>query len=148
MPSGRPSDYTEELAEAAAQLYASATGDLREVFAARDDMPDLTTLYRWEDKHPGFRDRLTRARQMRAHLMALEALEIADANERDTITRTGRDGAEYEVADHEWINRSRLRVETRLRLAKALNQRVYGDKSEQSGSLEVVHRIHVGPKPE
>lgn len=135
------------MVERVCEAYAAATGTLREVFSSRDDLPDLSTIYQWEQDIPGFSERLNRARQIRAHHMAQEAIEIADGTAYDTITATARDGTEYTKPDHEWINRSRLRVETRLRLAKALNQRTYGDKSEQSGSLEIVYRIHVGSKP-
>lgn len=148
MKVGRPTKYSEELAEAACTLYAEATGDLREAFKARDDLPDLTTVYRWEQAHPDFRDRLTRARQMRAHMLAESILDIADETAFDTITKTGRDGSEYEVANHEWINRSRLRVESRRWMAQKLNPSTYGDRIQQDGTLEVVHRIHLGPKPE
>lgn len=148
LPVGRPSSYTDEIGARVCEVYGSAVGTLRASFEADPSLPDLSTIYDWEQRHPQFAEQLSRARQRRAHLMALEAVEIADAGQCDTITKVGRNGEEYEVADHEWINRSRLRVETRLRLAKALNQRVYGDKNETSGTVEVVHRIHVGPKPE
>lgn len=145
---GRPSTYSTELAERVCDVFESEVGQLRAAFAAREDLPTISTVYRWEEAYPEFRERLTRARKIRAHLMADEAIDIADHTADDTITRTGRDGSEYEVADHEWINRSRLRVETRLRIAKAMNQSVYGDKTQQSGTVEVVYRIHRGPKPE
>jgi hypothetical protein len=76
------------------------------------------------------------------------AMEVADHGEGDTITAIARDGSEYQKPDHEWINRSRLRVETKLRVAKAFNPGLYGDKTQQTGSVEVIHRIHLGPKPE
>lgn len=145
---GRPSTYSDELGERVCDVFESEVGQLRAAFAAREDLPTISTVYRWEEAYPQFRERLARARKIRAHLMADEAIDIADHNANDTITKTARDGSEYEVADHEWINRSRLRVETRLRLAKALNQGVYGDKMQQSGELEIRYRIHRGPKPE
>lgn len=135
---GRPSTYSEEKAEKVCEVFAQAHGSLRSVFESRDDLPPLSTVYDWEHANPAFSERLQRARAARAHIMADEALRIADGSEHDGD----------EKPDHEWINRSRLRVETRLRLAKAMNQAAYGDKTQQSGSLEVVYRIHLGSKPE
>ena len=135
MPGGRPSDYSPEVAERVCEVFERSHESLRSAFAGRDDLPDLATVYRWEAAHPEFRERLTCARASRAHIMAETALEVADEVSGDTITRTNRDGEAYEVANHEWINRSRLRVETRLRLARAMNPRVYADKvqAEVSG---------------
>lgn len=144
----RPSSYTTERGIEAANFYAEAPGDLREAFAARDDLPDLTTLYRWELDIPEFRDLLARARRTRAHHLAESLLGIADENMHDTIVKRGRDGEEIEVANHEWINRSRLRVETRKWLAQRLNPDAYGERTQQGGTVEVVHRIHMGKKPE
>lgn len=144
---GRPSTYNEEMAERVLEAFATSRGSLHSAFDSRDDLPDLSTVYRWEEARPEFRERLNRAREKRAHVLAETCIEIADATEHDTLVKTGRDGTEYEVPNHEWINRSRLRFEARRWMAKTLNQRVYGEKSESSGTVEVIHRIHVGPRP-
>jgi hypothetical protein len=131
MPGGRPSTYTPELAQRVCDIFASAHSALRPVFDADPELPHLSTVYRWEEAHPEFREALQRARACRANVMAETALAIAD--ERDGDTTYGRDGTPR--PDHEWINRSRLRVETRLRLARVMNPRVYGDRvqAEVSG---------------
>lgn len=147
MPAGRPSSYTEELGDRVCEAYSTVSGGLREAFSADPDLPDIATVYRWEQEYPEFRDRLDRARARRAHLMAQEAVDIADASDGDTLVKTNKAGEEFETPNHEWINRSRLRVETRKWLAQMLNQRAYGNKTEQTGSLEVRHVIHVGPAP-
>lgn len=141
LPTGRPSIYSEEMAEKVCELFATARGSLRAAFEARDDLPCLATVYNWEQDNPGFLERLNRARAMRAHLIIDDAYEIADATELDTIRKIGRDGEVYETPNAEWINRSRLRVELRKWHAKSLNQRAYGDKSEQSGQVKVVYSI-------
>lgn len=142
------STYTEELGERICEAFESSPLSLRQTFEARDDLPTLTTVYRWEQQIPAFGERLARARRIRAHVLAESVLEIADHTERDTLVKTDRNGDEYEVANHEWINRSRLRVESRRWFAQKLNPSTYGERIEQGGSVEVVHRIHVGPKPE
>jgi hypothetical protein len=53
----------------------------------------------------------------------MEALDIADENQHDTIKR--QDGSEG--PDSEWISRSRLRVETRLKLLAKWDPKRYGE---------------------
>ena len=71
--------------------------------------------------------------------MSDEILAIADDSTNDAMTITRRDGSESEVADNEWINRSRLRVDTRKWLMSKLAPKKYGDKQqvEHSGELNV-----------
>ena len=51
----------------------------------------------------------------------------------------GHDDSTREVADNEWINRSRLRVDTRKWLMGKLAPKKYGDKVQQeiSGDLSI-----------
>lgn len=135
------------MAERVCEAFRSSPASLRETFNARDDLPDISAVYRWEEQYPEFHEQLQRARAARAHILAETALEIADATEFDTVTKQARNGEEFETPNHEWINRSRLRFEARRWLAKTMNQRAYGDRSEQTGSVEVRHVIHVGPPP-
>lgn len=94
-----------------------------------DDLPGISTVYRWEQAHPEFRERLSRAREIRAHVLAEAAVEVADDLERDSIQKLGEDG---EVIDErpntEWIARSRLRYEARKWHSGNLNPSAYGDK--------------------
>jgi hypothetical protein len=45
-------------------------------------------------------------------------------------------------------NSRRVRVDARKWSASKLMPKKYGDRIEQTGSVEVVHHIHIGPKPE
>ena len=57
--------------------------------------------------------------------MAEEILEISDDSSQDTyLTEQGA------KADNEWINRSRLRVDTRKWLLSKCLHKVYGDRSQ------------------
>ena len=62
----------------------------------------------------------------------MDALHIADDNSQDT--RYGADGKE--MPDSEWISRSKLRVETRLKLLAKWDPKRYGDKitAEHTGA--------------
>lgn len=60
--------------------------------------------------------------------MVDDAMDIADDSRSDTEIRIGKDGLPYEACDHEWIARSKLRVDQRRWHASKLNPKKYGDK--------------------
>jgi hypothetical protein len=72
----------------------------------------------------GFGERYARAKEIAAHMLAEEIAEIADDGSRDyTVTEDGR-----EIPDHDHINRSKLRVDSRKWLLSKLLPKKYGDK--------------------
>ena len=73
-----------------------------------EGMPDVRTVYRWLEAHDDFRQKYARARERQADVLAGQILEISDDGSRDTIQT--EDG---EVVNHEHIQRSRLRVDSR-----------------------------------
>lgn len=63
---------------------------------------------------------------------AEDIVHIADETKHDTVmTDTG------EHADNEWINRSKLRVDTRKWLLSKLMPKKYGEKVEQTQIHEI-----------
>jgi len=102
-------------------------------------MPATTTVYRWKDENAAFRDSVTRARHNQMHTWADECVTISDDGTTDYIIKKGRNGVEYEAVDQEHIQRSRLRVDTRLRLMAAVAPHLYGDRVEVKHSGEVSH---------
>ncbi len=90
-------------------------------------MPKHVTINEWRWKIPGFSTLYAQAKVAQADLLAEECVDIADDMSRDSLTKSNREGEEYEVANTEWINRSRLRVDTRKWLASKLIPKIYGD---------------------
>lgn len=87
-------------------------------------MPGLRTVYDWEKSKEGVSARIAQARLSGEEMIALDCLNIADDNGRDTrILESG-----IEVVDSDWIQRSKLRIETRLKLLAKWNPRKWGDK--------------------
>ena len=126
---GRPSLYTEALAVKICLRLAEGE-PLRSV--CRDPaMPDKATVLRWlaDKAKADFRDQYVHAREMQADALFDEALEIAD-NTTGDIT-TDKDGKE--TVQHENIQRSRLRVDTRKWAAGKLAPKAYGDKVQHTG---------------
>lgn len=74
-----------------------------------------------------------RARDDGFDAIALDCLAIADETANDTKI-VGED--EREVCNAEWISRSKLRVETRLKLLAKWDPKRYGDKVIHSGDQE------------
>ena len=87
--------------------------------------------------------RLTRARVAYADAIFDEAMEIADSSSGDWTTKVVR-GEEAKVVDHENIQRSRLRVDTRKWAASKMAPKKYGDKLDLGGSIGIRHEDALG----
>ena len=82
----------------------------------------FTTFYKML-KETNNLEKYARATEIRAEKMADEILDIADSSENDTIkTEKG------EFQNTEWIQRSRLRVDSRKWLMSKMLPKKYGDK--------------------
>jgi hypothetical protein len=68
-----------------------------------------------------------RAREDGFDQIALDCLAIADETSNDTKL-VGSGDSEHEVANSEWISRSKLRVETRLKLLAKWDPKRYGER--------------------
>lgn len=127
---GRPSTYTQEVADAICELMS--TGRSLRAVCRLDDMPSESTVRSWAlDDREGFFAQYTRARALQAHALFDQTLEIADDGTNDTYV----DGDGNDVVDHDVLQRSRLRVDTRKWYLSKVLPKVYGDKvaMEHSG---------------
>lgn len=146
---GRPTLYTEELA---AEIIAwIGSGKTLRTFCQQEGKPDRSTIYDWRNSNDEFSRQFQHARDVGYDEMAEETLEIADDATNDTTTRTLRGGAEVEAMDSEWVARSKLRVDTRIRLLGCWDPRRYGQKQqlEHSGKLSLESLVlNSLPKPD
>ncbi len=126
---GRPSLYTEALA--AKLCLRLAEGETLRAICRDEAMPDKATVLRWlaDKTKTDFRDQYAHARDMQADALFDEALEIADDVSGDWST--DKDGKK--VLDHEHVQRSRLRVDTRKWAAGKMAPKRYGDKLQHTG---------------
>lgn len=137
MPAGRPTLYTTEIAREICDAIAESMFSLKTLCERNPHWPRSRTIREWRRTNKEFMRMYADAKEDQSDLMAEEILEIADDVSRDTIIKTNRDGDEsYECANHEWINRSRLRVDSRKWVASKLKPKTYGDKVDLSPSLE------------
>ncbi len=94
-----------------------------------EEMPGLTTIYRWLQEKPEFRELYVRAREDQADTLADEILEIADDGHNDWMERFNKDGdCVGWTVNGEAVMRSKLRVESRKWVASKLKPKKYGDK--------------------
>ena len=123
-----PVRYSRELTDAILERYANGETLTRILRSGDPSMPHMTSWCDWIDRNEdGLADRYKLAK--RAHLEGLssEILDISDDGRNDTYET--EDGEER--VNHDHIQRSKLRVDSRKWLLSKLAADVYGDKVSQ-----------------
>lgn len=131
---GRPSIYTQELADSICAELANGTS-MRTV-CKRDDMPSMDCVFRWLREKPEFNEQYVKAKQESADALVEEMMDIADNGENDWMVRHGKDGEESWVVNGEHVQRSRLRLDTRKWIASKLKPKKYGDKLDMNHGVQ------------
>lgn len=114
-----------------------ANGEPLKPICREEGMPSFHTIYNWIDKDAKFAARMEKAREMGADAIADGILEIADDARNDWVERLDNEQVPigYQLnGDH--VQRSKLRIETRLKLLAKWHPKKYGDKLELGGSVE------------
>lgn len=122
--------YSKEIADRILALMVDGDAPLSMRGACKEVGVAPGTFAGWvTDDRDGLEARYRTAQMIRAQLVADEILEIADDNASDYYT----DDEGLRRVDHDHIQRSKLRVDTRKwLLAKAL-PKIYGDKLQHVG---------------
>lgn len=107
----------------------------------RQETPCYSEWHEWMKEDAELANRYARACEERADKVFEEILEIADDASRDDIeTENGI------IANHEWISRSRLRVDARKWALSKMNPKKYGDKVDvTSGGEKIAHFMNIDP---
>lgn len=138
---GRPSDYTDEIAEEICERIS--TGEPLAQICRDDHMPALRTVYDWRDAREKFSANIARAREAGFDVIAVDALRIADtpiAGEVVTEKPVMVDGKPLEgvtareVRQEDMLGHRKLQVETRLKLLAKWDPKRYGDLVKLSGA--------------
>lgn len=105
-------------------------------------MPQPITVRMWviDGKHPQFSVQYAQAREAQADHYFDEMFEIADDGSNDWRERNRR-GETVLEENHEVVNRSRLRVDTRKWALARMSPKKYGERTEidHSGTIHVVY---------
>ncbi len=134
---GRPTDYTVELADEICFTVATSSKALRTLCQENSHWPNANTICEWRIKHKDFGEAYARGKQHQIEVLVDELIGIADDTSNDTIVKIDSDGNEKKVCNSEWINRSRLRIDTRKWLAAKLCPRLYGDKVQHEAQINI-----------
>lgn len=114
MPAGRPSSYTDEIADDICERLAN--GESLRRICLTPNYPRQATVFRWIAANDKFREQYARAREAQADTLADEIIDIADGK------RAEYEGGEADVA------RDRLAMDARKWVASKLKPKIYGDK--------------------
>ena len=131
---GVKTTYTKEIADSICEQLSVGV-PLREI-CRQDGYPKWRTVYDWLAKDEEFATRFAHARDVGHEALAQECLDIADNAENDWMLRENKDGSESWQLNGEHVQRSKLRIETRLKLLAKWNPKKYGDKVTHSGDAE------------
>lgn len=132
---GRPSIYTQELADKVCQKIAE--GFSMRTVCSPDEMPAIATVFRWLRDKEDFREQYARATEERTEAMSEDILDIADDGSNDLMT-IQKGNQSYEIENKEVTNRSRLRVDTRKWLMSKMKPKKYGDKLDVTSDGKVL----------
>ncbi len=124
---GRPSGYSVELADLICERLVC--GESLRAICRDDEMPAISSVFKWLREHPEFSEQYTRAKEEQADTLADEIVEIADEQEYEKVEV---DGVPLAVKfDSTAVARNRLRVEARKWAASKLKPKRYGERVSQ-----------------
>ena len=96
-------------------------------------MPASSTVFKWLGEQKAFSEQYARAREAQMEVMAQEIVDIADDSSEDAQTDDNGNVRQ----NSEFVQRSKLRVDTRKWLMSKLAPKKYGEKVDLNHSGEV-----------
>lgn len=133
---GRTQQYHQKDHEQAIIDWISEGKTLRD-YCRQEGSPSFYVVYNWLNADDNFAQRFARAREIGHDVIAEEALAIADDASNDWMEQLDSDDQPVGWklnGDH--VQRSKLRIETRLKLLAKWNPKRYGDKLELGSDPE------------
>lgn len=138
MAIGRPSIYTDELAEKICEQIATTSKSMKTI--CNELSINVMTVLNWlcethDNYRPEFSKMYARAKEMQSDFLVEEIIEISDDSRNDLLFT---DEWGNKVENKEFVNRSRLRVDSRKWIASKLRPKKYGDKLDITSDGEHV----------
>lgn len=138
MPAGRPTIYTQEIADKLCSLLAD--GQSMRKACESDGMPCKATIFMWLRTNEEFLDQYTQAKEEAAESYADDINDIANEIGSPVFDEEGNlvyvDGKPLMQVDMVAINHAKLKIDTLKWSASKLKPKRYGDK---------LHNEHTGP---
>lgn len=132
-PGGRPEIYTQELADKV--CAALAVGESLRTVCKDEDMPGLTTVFKWIRTNEEFAKQYEKAKQESADAMGEELLYIADNPIEGEEITIKADGSK-EIRKGDMLGHRRLQVDSRKWLMAKMKPKKYGDKLDLTSDGE------------
>lgn len=130
-PGRPPTKFTSELMEKI--IHRVASGETLTAICRDPGMPHPTTFRKWVIENEGLHDAWLKAKELRAHAIFDEMIDIA---------REIREGTPTAVA----VNAARLTVETLRHAAARLNPKEYGERVEKNTvvPIQIITSLDLG----
>lgn len=125
---GAVSTFTQKAADEICERLAK--GEPLAQICRSENMPAVRTVSDWKAEHKDFAAAFARAREEGFDVIAESCLQIADDGKNDTY----KDDEGNVRVDHDHIQRSKLRIETRLKLLAKWDPKRYGEKLAIGGA--------------
>jgi hypothetical protein len=119
-----PVFYTEELGQEICQEISISPVGINVLCERNPHWPTQRIVHLWTLRYEDFGRNYARAKARQIDVLVEEALRIAYDSDSDTII----DEKGRRKCDHEWVARSRLKIDTIKWIACKLAPKVYGDK--------------------
>ena len=130
---GRPSKFTEDIADEIVKRLS--VGETLRSICRDEHMPGWQSIYNWISANEDFSGRIARARELGEDAIAQECMDIADNASNDWMSRLDKEKAGSGwLLNGDHVQRSKLRIDTRLKLLAKWNPKKYGDKVQQEHS--------------
>ena len=139
---GRPSKYTPDIARQICEQLSEGI-PLREI-CRQEGFPEWRTIYDWMWKDEALSTAIAHARDVGYDKMAEECLSIADDATNDWMEKLDKNGQPVGwILNGDHVQRSKLRIETRLKLLAKFNPKKYGEKVQVGGDPDNPTKIQV-----
>jgi len=123
----RPSKKTANLVQAIVERLSE--GEPLAQICRDEGMPAARTVREWQQNDPEVSAAIARAREEGFDAIAAECLDIADDSRNDWMNRAADKGDDQALQfNGEHVQRSKLRVETRLKLLAKWDPKRYGER--------------------
>jgi len=101
-------------------------------FCKQPEKPGRRTVHDWREKSPEFSAQFARAKELGNEVLEEECLDIADHGTNDWMEIQDKDGecVGWRV-NGEAVQRSKVRIETRLKIIANRDPRRYGNKADE-----------------
>jgi hypothetical protein len=119
-----------------------SVGDTLRQICRDEHMPNWRAVYQWMEKDAEFATRIAQARETGFDAIAEGTLDIADNATNDWMEANDPDNPGYR-ANGEHVQRSKLRIETRLKLLAKWSPKKYGEATriEHTGKMTLEQLI-------